>query len=230
MFSYNSKIKYILIVAAAGVGKRMGLNYPKQFLEYNKRPLFINVLEIAENSSVVDEIIVVANKEIINKVKELCKEYKINKIRNVVLGGDERQNSIYNALKYCDEDSIIAVQDGVRPFIREKYFEESLEILKNDMNISGIVIGVPTKDTVKIIDEAGIIISTPIRKNVIVAQTPQVFRGKILKSAYEKAKKENFLGTDDSSLVERIGGKVKIVLGDYENIKLTTIDDIKFLK
>ena len=230
MFSSNSEIRYTLIVAAAGVGKRMGLSYPKQFLEHNGKPLFINVLEIGEKSKLISDIIVVTGKELIKEVKYMCEKFKITKVKEIAEGGKERQDSIYNALKFCDKNSIIAVQDGVRPFFKEKYLEDAFNELKNNPYIDGVVVGVPVKDTIKVVNEAGIIISTPVRRALVAAQTPQVFRGKILIEAYEKAKEENFLGTDDSSLVEKYGGKVKISLGDYGNIKITTIEDISFLK
>ena len=118
----------------------------------------------------------------------------------------------------------------MRPFFKEKYLEDAFNELKNNPYIDGVVVGVPVKDTIKVVNEEGIIISTPVRSTLVAAQTPQVFRGKILIEAYEKAKEENFLGTDDSSLVEKYGGKVKISLGDYGNIKITTIEDISFLK
>lgn len=230
MFSSNSEIRYTLIVAAAGVGKRMGLSYPKQFLEHNGKPLFINVLEIGEKSKLISDIIIVTGKELIKEVKYMCEKFKITKVKEIAEGGKERQDSIYNALKFCDENSIIAVQDGVRPFFKEKYLEDAFNELKNNPYIDGVVVGVPVKDTIKVVNEEGIIISTPVRRALVAAQTPQVFRGKILIEAYEKAKEENFLGTDDSSLVEKYGGKVKISLGDYGNIKITTIEDISFLK
>lgn len=230
MFSSNSEIRYTLIVAAAGVGKRMGLSYPKQFLEHNGKPLFINVLEIGEKSKLISDIIVVTGKELIKEVKYMCEKFKITKVKEIAEGGKERQDSIYNALKFCDKNSIIAVQDGVRPFFKEKYLEDAFNELKNNPYIDGVVVGVPVKDTIKVVNEEGIIISTPVRRALVAAQTPQVFRGKILIEAYEKAKEENFLGTDDSSLVEKYGGKVKISLGDYGNIKITTIEDISFLK
>lgn len=230
MFSSNSEIRYTLIVAAAGVGKRMGLSYPKQFLEHNGKPLFINVLEIGEKSKLISDIIVVTGKELIKEVKYMCEKFKITKVKEIAEGGKERQDSIYNALKFCDKNSIIAVQDGVRPFFKEKYLEDAFNELKNNPHIDGVVVGVPVKDTIKVVNEEGIIISTPVRRALVAAQTPQVFRGKILIEAYEKAKEENFLGTDDSSLVEKYGGKVKISLGDYGNIKITTIEDISFLK
>ena len=230
MYSGNIEIKYTLIVAAAGVGKRMGLSYPKQFLQYKGKPLFINVLEVAERSNIVKDIIVVTKEDLIEEVKNLCEQFKIKKVSNVVPGGKERQESIYNALKYCDKNSIIAVQDGVRPFFKERYIEESYKELLNNKEINGVVVGMPVKDTIKVIDENGMIVSTPKRSTLYLAQTPQVFRGKILIEAYEKAEKEEFMGTDDSSLVERYFGKVKLIEGDYENIKITTIDDIKFLE
>lgn len=230
MFSSNSEIRYTLIVAAAGVGKRMGLSYPKQFLEHNGKPLFINVLEIGEKSKLISDIIIVTGKELIKEVKYMCEKFKITKVKEIAEGGKERQDSIYNALKFCDKNSIIAVQDGVRPFFKEKYLEDAFNELKNNPHIDGVVVGVPVKDTIKVVNEEGIIISTPVRRALVAAQTPQVFRGKILIEAYEKAKEENFLGTDDSSLVEKYGGKVKISLGDYGNIKITTIEDISFLK
>ena len=232
MYCGNSKIekKVTLILAAAGVGKRMGLSYPKQFLEYNNKPLFVTPLEVAENSNIIDDIIIVTNEDNIQLVKDICKKYSITKVKEVVAGGKERQNSIYNALRKDDNSDIILVQDGVRPFLKEKYIEKSCELLDNEEDLVGVVVGVPVKDTIKVVNEEGIIISTPVRSTLVAAQTPQVFRGKILIEAYEKAKDENFLGTDDSSLVEKYGGKVKISLGDYGNIKITTIEDISFLK
>ena len=232
MYCGNSKIekKVTLILAAAGVGKRMGLSYPKQFLEYNNKPLFVTPLEVAESSKIIDNIIIVTNKDNIQLVEDICKKYSITKVKEVVAGGKERQNSIYNALRKDENSDIILVQDGVRPFLKEKYIEKSCELLDNEEDLVGVVVGVPVKDTIKVVNEEGIIISTPVRSTLVAAQTPQVFRGKILIEAYEKAKDENFLGTDDSSLVEKYGGKVKISLGNYGNIKITTIEDISFLK
>ncbi|MDX8336426.1 2-C-methyl-D-erythritol 4-phosphate cytidylyltransferase [Candidatus Cetobacterium colombiensis] len=227
MYSGNSKIT--LIVAAAGVGKRMNLGYPKQFLEINGKPLFLNVLETAEKSRYIEEVIVVTGNESVEFVKELCKINNLLKVSKVVKGGEERQYSIENALEYCEDNSIIGVQDGVRPFLKEKYFSEALNILDENIYIDGVVVGVPLKDTIKRINSMGEVIETPKRDEFIAVHTPQIFRGKILKEAYKKARLEKFLGTDDSSLVERIGGRVKVIIGDYDNIKVTTIEDLKFL-
>lgn len=224
---YSSNFKVTMIVAAAGVGKRMGLGYPKQFLEYKGKPLFVMPLEVAQNSNIVDEIIVVTNKENVSLVENYCNQYGLSKVVKVTEGGKERQNSIYNALKYDNNSDIILVQDGVRPFLKEKYIEECCRVVVEER--LGAVVGVQVKDTIKVINESFEVVSTPKRADLVAVHTPQAFEGKLLKEAYEIAERENFLGTDDSSLVERIGGKVKIVLGDYDNIKITTQEDLKFL-
>lgn len=230
MYCGDSKIKkkVTLILAAAGVGKRMGLGYPKQFLEHKEKPLFIFPLEVAQSSEIVDDIIISTNHDNVDIVKKYCEKYGIDKVRNVVAGGKERQDSIYNALEHDDNSDIILVQDGVRPFLKEKYIKECCDVIEKEN--CGAVIGVKVKDTIKVINDNGIVENTPKRDTLIAVHTPQGFSGDILKAAYNRAKKENFLGTDDSSLVERLGYKVKIVLGDYDNIKITTQEDLTFLK
>ena len=219
------------IVAAAGVGKRMGLSYPKQFLEVDGKPIFINTLEIIEKNNKVEGIIVVTNREYISKVEEICEFYKITKVKKVVEGGKERQDSIYNALLQTPENiELIGVQDGVRPFIKDRYIDESYEKLEENKDLDGVVVGVPVKDTIKILDPSGKIIETPNRATLFAAQTPQIFKREILLKSYEDAKENNYLGTDDSSLVERIGGRVEMVMGSYNNIKITTPEDLIFLK
>lgn len=225
-------MKYLYIVAAAGSGKRMGLGKPKQFLEYDNEPIFIKTLKVIEKSQRVDEIIVVTGESFVEDVEKICKEFGINKLKAVVSGGTERQDSVYNVLKTIEnpEDYIIAVQDGVRPFIREEFISKAYEELIGNSNLGGVVTAVAVKDTVKVVNEKGCIVDTPQRNTLYLAQTPQVFRGEILKTAYEKAHKEGFVGTDDSSLVERIGGKVKLIEGSYDNIKITTVEDLVYLK
>lgn len=225
-------MKYYFVAAAAGVGKRMGLGYPKQFLEHEGKPIFIKTLETIENSELVTDIIVVTNKESIEKVKEFCLKFNITKLMCIVEGGKERQDSVYNALKQIkDYDSLTAVQDGVRPFIKDEYIKAAYDELVNgrDKDISGVVIGVSVKDTIKIVDEEGIIKSTPARSTLVAAHTPQVFKTKDLVEAYEAAEQEKFLGTDDSSLLEKSGKKVKVIKGEYDNVKITTPEDLIYL-
>lgn len=223
-------MKYYFIVPIAGLGKRMGLNIPKQYYRIKEKPIFISTLEVIEKNSLVDGIYISVNKKDIKLVENYLHEFKITKVKKIVEGGSERQYSIKNALDLIEEESIIAVQDGVRPNIREEYIESTYEILMAEKNLDGLVVGVPVKDTVKVIDKDGFIVSTPERKTLFSAHTPQVFRSTILKKAYEKAEKDNFLGTDDSSLVERIGGRVQVYEGHVDNVKITTKEDLRYFE
>lgn len=223
---YCGNFKISMVLAAAGIGSRMKLNYPKQFYLHNDKPLFIFPLEIAEKNSIIDDIIIATNLENIEIVKEICKKYNITKVKKIVAGGKTRQESIYNALEYVNSD-ITIIADGVRPNLKDRYINECVKIVV-DKNISS-AIGVRVKDTIKIIDENMDIIKTPKRENLIAIHTPQVFKTETLKKAHEKARRENFAGTDDASLVERMGEKVRVVLGDYDNIKITTLEDLKYL-
>lgn len=225
-------MKYCFIVAAAGIGRRMGLDYPKQFLEYKGEPIFLKVIKKIQESPLVTDIIIATNSEYIDTVEMLCKDKNISKLKKVVAGGNERQDSVYNALCHIEdiENTIVGVQDGVRPFIRESYIEEAYEELVDNEKISGVVIGVVVKDTIKILDEDGCVLETPNRAKLIAAQTPQVFRGADIMEAYKKANLENFYGTDSSSLLEKMGKKVKVIEGSYGNIKITTSEDLIYLE
>ena len=131
-------------------------------------------------------------------------------------------------VKKIEDTDIVIIQDAARPFLKDKYIEESLKIL-ND-NCDGAIIGVKCKDTVKIIDKNGIVVETPNRDNLIMVHTPQTFKFEILKKAHQIAEEKNILATDDASLVEMISGKIKVIYGDYDNIKITVQEDLKFLK
>jgi len=225
-FEIEKKASFIL--ACAGVGKRMQLDYPKQFLEYQGKPLFLKPLLCAEQSEYIQEIIIVSQKEYIDFIVEICQEAGIQKVKAVVEGGKERQDSIYTALKEVEEKmDYVMVQDAVRPFCKARYLRELYEVLQE--GYAGAVVGVPVKDTIKQISEEGLIEKTPTRSTLFAAQTPQAFRKEVLQEAYEKAYEDNFLGTDDSSLVERLGYPVKMLRGDYDNIKITTPEDLKIL-
>ena len=152
----------------------------------------------------------------------------LSKVKYIVEGGSERQYSIYNAIKKIEDTDIVIIQDAARPFLKDKYIEESLKILNDDCD--GAIIGVKCKDTIKIINENGIVLETPNRDNLIMVHTPQTFKFEILKKAHQMAEGKNILATDDSSLVEMISGKVKFINGDYDNIKITVQEDLKFLK
>ena len=231
MYSSNSEIKkkVTFILAAAGQGKRMNLNSPKQFLDYKGEPLFYSSLKIAFDNKYIDDIIIVTNKENLNFMVKYCQDKNLfSKVKYIVEGGSERQYSIYNAIKKIEDTDIVIIQDAARPFLKDKYIEESIKILDN--NCDGAIIGVKCKDTIKIIDENGIVLKTPNRDSLIMVHTPQAFKFEILKKAHQMAEEKKILATDDASLVEMISGKVKIIYGDYDNIKITVQEDLKFLK
>ena len=146
-------------------------------------------------------------------------------MRAIIPGGKERQHSVLNGLRALDgtgEDDVILIHDGVRPFISRHILEHAVATARE---YDGALVAVPVKDTVKIV-EAGVVRDTPPRESIWLAQTPQAFRYGIIRGAHEMADAEGFLGTDDASLVERMGREVHIVLGDYRNIKITTPEDL----
>ncbi len=220
--------KNIAIIVCSGIGKRMNSNIPKQFIKIKEKPIICYTIEKFENCSNIDEIIVVANEEYIEFFKEdIVIKYGYKKITKIVEGGKERLNSVYNGINSVDEkNSIILIHDGVRPFIEEK---DIVNIIKKTMQYDACVIGVKSKDTIKVC-ENNIIKNTPNRDNIWLAQTPQAFKYNIIKKAYDIAIKENRLATDDSSLVEELGYNVIMIEGNYNNIKITTQEDLKFFK
>ncbi|MDO4689722.1 MAG: 2-C-methyl-D-erythritol 4-phosphate cytidylyltransferase [Fusobacterium sp.] len=231
MYCGKSKIgkKVSFILAAAGIGKRMALTYPKQFLEYKGEPLFYSSLKIAFESEFIDEIIIVTNEESLEYMNNFCEQKNIlSKVRKIIKGGQERQNSIYNALMELTKTDYVIIQDGVRPFLKEEYIEKTLEAI--DKGYDGAVVGVKVKDTVKLIDTDNEIISTPARDFIVLVHTPQTFKFEVLKGAYEEAKRRGIVATDDAMLVERMDKKIKFIHGDYDNIKITTQEDLIYLK
>ncbi len=226
-------MRYYFVVAAAGVGKRMGSNIPKQFLEYKGKPLYINAVKELVKTDIVTDIIIVTSTENIQKVKEHCKMFEKSNIK-VIGGGKERQDSIYNAIKYIKQtagnNDIIGIQDGARPHLKREYIEDTYKKLIDTKDAAGIVVGVPVKDTVKILDSEGNIKETPQRKHLFAAHTPQIFYAKEIINAYEKAYTDGYYGTDDASLVERVEKKVLVFVGSYDNIKITTVEDLIYLK
>lgn len=215
---------YEVIIPAAGQGKRMQAGKNKLFLTIDELPIFIHTLKVFEQDPNCSRIWLVINPEEKQEMKEWIAKFDIQKIASLVGGGVERQYSIYNAVKLLGNSSIVLVHDAARPFINKNQIKQLTEVAKEN---GAAVLGVPIKDTVKKVS-GDVVDETVDRSSLWAIQTPQAFRISILKEAYEQALKDNFLGTDDASLVERLGKEVKIVLGDYDNIKLTTPEDLYF--
>jgi 2-C-methyl-D-erythritol 4-phosphate cytidylyltransferase len=214
-----------VIIAAAGMSNRMGSKMNKQFIAIDGKPILAHTIEKFEHSRFIDEIIIVSKEEEIEYCrKEIIKKYKFNKVANVIRGGKERQDSVYNGILALNEKSnIVLIHDGARPFVKNENIEDGIKGVIKD---GACVIGVPVKDTIKVISTDEIIDNTPRRSMLWAAQTPQCFFKDLIIRGYEKAIEDNFLGTDDSSIVERLGYDVKMIMGSYENIKITTPEDL----
>ncbi len=222
-------MKVSAIIPAGGAGRRIKSKKAKQYLSLDQIPILIHTLIVFERMKMIKEIIlVVPENDLFYVQKELLPPYKLTKIKSVVAGGIERQDSVKNGLnEVSDKTDIVLIHDAVRPFIHDKI----ISAVVSEANKTGAAtVGVRSKDTIKIIKRNNLISATIPRDNVWLTQTPQAFKYKILKKAYEKAHKDKFYGTDDASLVERIGQKVKMVEGSYENIKITTPEDIIIAK
>lgn len=213
------------IIAAAGMSNRMGSKVNKQFISINNKPILAHSINKFERCKYVDEIIVVAREEEIEYCrKEIVKKHNFKKVTKIVRGGKERQDSVYNGILALDERcDIVLSHDGARPFVK---MENIVDGIKATVEYGACIVGVPVKDTIKVVGDQGNITNTPNRDLLWAAQTPQCFKKHILMEGYRKAIEDGFIGTDDGVLVERLGLKVKMVMGSYENIKITTPEDL----
>jgi 2-C-methyl-D-erythritol 4-phosphate cytidylyltransferase len=218
-----SDLKAAAIVAAAGQGKRMGGQINKQYLLLQDKPVVVHSLLLFQLSSIINKIILVVPGEDVADCREtLVAQYGLSKVL-VVAGGKERQDSVFNGLKQVKDSQVVVVHDGARPLLTNRDLEE---VVKNALIYGGAVLAVQVKDTVKVVSEEKFILSTPARSSLWAAQTPQAFRRELLWAAYASAMKQGFYGTDDASLVEAQGYAVRVVPGNYENIKVTTPEDL----
>lgn len=209
-------MKTVAIITAAGYGKRMGR--PKQFIEIGCKPILERTLTVFNGTKVVDEMILVVNPEDVERSKKL----KFSKLKKIIAGGKERQDSVFNGLKALPEDAeIVAIHDGARPFVSEQIIEKAISEAKD---FGAVVVGVPVKDTIKSVTSNGNRVTGTLNRDELwAAQTPQVFKKDIIVRAYQCKHRV----TDDAMLVEKLGIPVKMVMGSYQNIKITTTEDLK---
>ena len=212
------------IFPAAGSSRRMGGGVNKNLLELAGEPILIRTLKTFSLVERVNFLIVVVAAHEVETVEKLLRGTEGLKSWQVTTGGSERQYSIANGLKLLPDDAeIILVHDAARPLVSARTINNVIDAAEK---FGGAIAAVPSKDTIKIVDAESFVKYTPPRSELVAVQTPQGFRREILLRAYDKAAEENFLGTDDSSLVERLGIKIKVVASDYRNIKVTTPEDI----
>jgi len=209
------------IILIAGNSTRYNKNKNKNFELINRKPIFRYSLDVFLDNQNISEIIIVCKKDEQEQVKKyLPKDSKIK----ITIGGQERKDSVYNALKIATND-IVVIHDGARPLIKDSYINNCLKELKH---YDGCTIGVKSKDTVKIVDKNNLVTETTKRANTYIIQTPQCFKKDLLKELHEKNTSSDI--TDDCMLLENAGFDVKIIDGDYTNIKVTTKEDLGIIK
>lgn len=217
-------MKVLGIIVAAGEGKRFRDKLPKQFHMLGGMPAIARTLMTFEKSGLINGVIVVCNNKFKKKTRKIIKECGIKKVFKIVNGGKKRQDSVYNGLISAGEGwDIVVIHDGVRPFVTEEIIAK---VVKAAIRYGAAIPGVRPLDTVKVKNDDGNIETTIDRNSTVLIQTPQAFRPGILRQAHIEARKQKYIGTDDAELVERIGKHVRVVDGDYRNIKITTKYDM----
>lgn len=220
------KAKCTAIVLAAGQGKRMGTKVQKQYLEIFGKPVLFYSLDTFQKSDIIDEIILVVGAQQEDYCqKEIVEKFHINKVRKIVRGGSERFYSVLNGLQEVRGEGYVFIHDGARPFVSEEILER---VYKEVTDYKACVVGMPVKDTIKLSDREGFVEDTPDRSCLWMIQTPQVFENNLVKKAYAMLmSQEQISVTDDAMVVEQmLNCKVRLVPGCYENIKITTPEDL----
>ncbi|MBQ7318543.1 MAG: 2-C-methyl-D-erythritol 4-phosphate cytidylyltransferase [Phascolarctobacterium sp.] len=218
------------MIPAAGAGKRLGLGINKAFAKINSVPLLVHCLTMLSATGMITRAIVVLAADEVEEGYELLKSYQAEHFATlpfvVVAGGKERQDSVVNALEAITEtEGYVAVHDGARPFAGKEVFVRTLQAAKK---YGAAIAAVPVKDTIKVVNEEGEVTATPARSSLYAVQTPQIFEVNLLKAAYANLAQNPAQVTDDASVVELLGHKVVVAQGRYENIKITTPEDLLF--
>lgn len=210
-----------VILVCAGNATRMG-GVNKILLELGDTNVIGHSLRAFQNCPDVAEIIIVTKAENNAVIQETAEKLGISKLAAITEGGDTRQKSVMEGLRLVSKESqYIAIHDGARPLVKPEHIAK---VIKDARVFGGATLGVPVKDTIKVVDD-GLIIDTPHRPSLYITQTPQVFRKRLYFEAVDFAMEHELDFTDDCQLVEAIGGKVYMTVGDYTNIKLTTPED-----
>lgn len=215
------------VIVAAGKGTRMNMDVSKQYIEVADKPVLARTIQAFENCRFIHEIILVVNEyDMLYCKQEVIEKFGFRKVKSLVAGGSERQSSVFNGLKEVDKScDIVLIHDGARPFIEE---DTILACTQAALEFKACCAAVPVKDTIKTASEDGFIKQTLNRSELWSVQTPQAFKYNVIMEAHKRAAEECFIGTDDAVLVEKTGIKVKLVKGSYNNIKITTHEDLIF--
>jgi 2-C-methyl-D-erythritol 4-phosphate cytidylyltransferase len=213
------------VIVSAGKGLRFMKGKKKQFYSLGGRPVLVHALDKFETCPLIRSILLVVGKEDMDFcLKEIIEKYKFRKVSQIVPGGKRRQESVKNGIDALPRDAdVVAIHDGVRPFVTQVMIEDTLHAA---LRVGAVVLAMPVKDTIKVSNPDGTVLKTLDRESLWQIQTPQTFQVNVIKEAYYRAAEDGFVGTDDASLVERLGVTVHILPGSYTNIKITTPEDL----
>lgn len=215
-----------VVIAAAGTGSRMKSRINKQYMLLNSRPILSYSLDVFEKYEAVDEIVIVANpRDTEYCEKEIVKKFGYRKVKKVIPGGEQRQDSVWAGLMQLNRDTTdyVAVHDGARPLLTSALISD---LIRQAEEWGAAIPGVYVRDTLKMVDRDGFVGNTLDRSSTVFIQTPQVFRFQEIYQAYKMALEEGFKSTDDAALFEKYIGRVKVVPGNYNNLKITTPEDL----
>ncbi len=218
------KMKYSLILLAAGQGKRMNAGINKIFIELHHKTILAHTLLTFEQDKSCEKVVIVGHPDELETIQKMVKAERSQKVFAVISGGEERQDSVKRGLAHIDEEEIVFIHDAARPFIKQKQIHGLLDGVRKT---GAAILAVPVKDTIKMVHNH-LVNKTMDRSELMAVQTPQAFHAKLIKKAHLEAERSGKLGTDDASLVEWIGEEVEVVEGDYLNIKITTKEDLLF--
>ncbi len=217
-------MKTAVVILAAGSGKRMQAGHNKMFLTLQGKTILEHTVQAFQSSASVDGIVIVAKQEELEQVQQMVPAASYSKIIGYTVGGKERQDSVYCGLQALPEDyTYVMIHDGARPFVTATLIEQLLDDVTDQC---GTIAAVPAKDTIKRVDANGMVQQTLVRSELWNVQTPQCFATAAIRRCHQLAQQEGYYGTDDASLAERYGLQVKVVPAYYENIKLTTPEDL----
>lgn len=211
------------IILAGGKGKRMGREISKQFIPVNNKPLLYYTIKKFLDCKAIDKVILVLPSDEVDYCKrEVLDKYSLT-VDSIVVGGDERQDSVYNALKVLKDTDIVLIHDGARPFVSEKIIKNGIKYANK---YGAAAPGVVPKDTIKVRDNESFSKETLTRNSLVAIQTPQCFKFDMIMDCHVKVREESKEVTDDTMVVENYGNKVYLYDGDYTNIKVTTSEDL----
>lgn len=217
--------KVTAIILAAGNSIRYGKNRNKNFEEIKNKPVLQYSIECFDNNPNIDNILIASKADEVDIINSMISKINPNNKIKVILGGKTRKESVYNCITKTNSD-IVIIHDGARPVIKQEYINNSLETMKE---FKGTSMAVKSKDTIKITDDNGVVLESTKRSNTWIIHTPQCFERSVLVKAHEECTNDESI-TDDCMLLEKLGYKIKLIEGDYTNIKLTNYEDLKIIE